>query len=155
MSLSKKDLDSLFQKHSKKYNLFVVDAFIFNKASKSILIQKRSLNRKILPGYWDPIGGHVEEDEAFFDALEREIKEESQMILTKIHSLVHFFEWKENNQGLILQFLCEASGTPILEKGKATEFRWIKEQDLELFNKEITADMKKSLKISFKKLSLF
>jgi 8-oxo-dGTP diphosphatase len=41
-----------------------------------ILLGRRSRRKRICPGLWDVIGGHVETEETYEDALRRELREE-------------------------------------------------------------------------------
>jgi 8-oxo-dGTP pyrophosphatase MutT (NUDIX family) len=41
-----------------------------------ILLGRRSRRKRICPGLWDVIGGHVEAEETYEDALRRELREE-------------------------------------------------------------------------------
>lgn len=54
----------------------VVIALVLNKDYK-IFVSKRSKNKYYCPGHWAiPIGGHVESEETYEDALKRELDEE-------------------------------------------------------------------------------
>ncbi len=54
----------------------VVHLHLFNSEGE-LYLQKRSINKDILPGYWDTsVGGHIGLDEGIEDALKREAQEE-------------------------------------------------------------------------------
>jgi 8-oxo-dGTP pyrophosphatase MutT (NUDIX family) len=129
------------------YSTIIVDAFILR--DQKILIQKRTADRKLFPNFWDAFGGHLEPNESIEACLVREIKEESQMDLTEIISLVHKFEWENDKSVINLQFLCRAEGEPILEKNKASEIRWISENEISELGENISGNMKLGLQKAF------
>ena len=54
----------------------VIHLHVYDK-KQGLLMQKRSMSKKIQPGRWDTaVGGHVSYGEKMFDALTREVKEE-------------------------------------------------------------------------------
>lgn len=134
-------LSELLSQIPKKYDTIVVDCFLFDDKGR-ILMQRRSMDRKLFPGYWDAIGGHLERGESIEDCLRREIREETSMELSQIFALVHRFEWGSNSHAINLQFVCRAEGTPLPEVGKVTELRWIDEQELGRLGVWLTPEMK-------------
>ena len=130
-SMSETDLQFLGDRLKSHYRELIVDAFIVNLNDRTILLQKRSLDRKLFPGFWDPVGGHLEEGESLAECLRREIREESTMTLNSILALVHQFEWDTDKSVLNLQFVCLATGTPTPEVGKVSEVRWVREDQLD------------------------
>jgi 8-oxo-dGTP diphosphatase len=134
-------LSELLSQLPKKYETIVVDCFLFD-SKKRVLLQRRSMNRKLFPGFWDAIGGHLEPGESIEECLRREIKEETSMDLTRIHALVHQFDWNSEGSAVNLQFVAEAEGTPIPEEGKVTELRWVDRDELEKLGVWLTIEMK-------------
>jgi mutator protein MutT len=51
----------------------------------SVLLGKRSANRKFYPNVWDVFGGHVESGESNRQALERELSEELGIVVADAH----------------------------------------------------------------------
>jgi mutator protein MutT len=52
---------------------------------ESVLLGKRSANRKFYPNVWDIFGGHVESGESNRQALERELAEELGIVIAEAH----------------------------------------------------------------------
>jgi 8-oxo-dGTP pyrophosphatase MutT (NUDIX family) len=117
----------------------VVGALIKNGAG-AIFVQKRAMDRRLFPGCWDIAGGHVEAGETLFEALAREVEEETGWQLVKILDMVKVFDWEKERNGRIIEkrefdFLVQVDGdltVPQIEVGKFSEFRWLGWADREL-----------------------
>lgn len=105
-----------------------VGAIIRNHEGR-VFVQHRASTRRVLPGTWDIVGGHVEPPESVGQALEREIAEETGWRLRRIVTLVGDWEWE--HEGLTrgeLDFLVEVDGDltdPRLEATKHDAYAWI------------------------------
>ena len=62
-------------------------ACAFISKGRKIFLGKRSLDRKFYPGVWDLIGGHCKNRESPEQALVRELKEELDIIPTKLREI--------------------------------------------------------------------
>ena len=117
----------------------VVGALIKNEAG-AIFVQKRALDRKLFPGCWDIAGGHVEAGETLYEALAREVEEETGWQLIEIIDVVKVFDWEDERDGRIVKkrefdFLAQVSGdlnVPQIERDKFSEFRWVGEKELDI-----------------------
>lgn len=99
--------------------------------------QRRSPQRKLFPGCWDAVGGHVEPGETMIDALGREIAEETGWTLTHVLAEIHRLVWTPDDgvERHEVDYLVRVAGdlsAPTLEPGKHTEFAWIDESRLDL-----------------------
>ena len=112
-----------------------VGALIGNERGR-IFVQRRSVTRRVLPGVWDIVGGHVETGETIEEALAREINEETGWKLHRIG--VQIADWQWEHGGVIrreVDFLVDVEGdltAPRLEEGKHDAYAWIGLDDLEL-----------------------
>jgi 8-oxo-dGTP pyrophosphatase MutT (NUDIX family) len=68
-----------------------VGAFIRDERLR-VYAHRRSADRKLLPGIWDVVGGHLEPGESPEEALAREIEEETGWTLRRIESVIA--EWE-------------------------------------------------------------
>jgi 8-oxo-dGTP pyrophosphatase MutT (NUDIX family) len=113
----------------------VVGAVILNPQGEAF-VQKRSGERRLFPGCWDIVGGHVEAGETLYDALRREIMEETGWQLTGIIALLGQFDWSfENQDRREFDLLVTVDGNladPQLEWAKHSEFRWLKLDEIEI-----------------------
>src|SRR5262245_51446866 len=84
-----------------------------------VYLQRRSLQRRQLPGAWDIVGGHVQPGETPEAALAREVQEETGWRLRRIEAIIADWEWKHD--GIVqreLDYLIEVDGdlnSPTLE----------------------------------------
>jgi 8-oxo-dGTP pyrophosphatase MutT (NUDIX family) len=104
-------------------------ALIFDGAGR-IFVQRRSPGRRLFPGAWDAVGGHLEPGETALEALRREIHEETgwrlESILAELGPVTY-----TGDDGLTRteeDFLVRVEGDlerPRLEQDKHTEYRWV------------------------------
>ncbi len=94
-----------------------------------IYAHRRTANRRLFPGVWDFVGGHVEPGESPEQALARELKEETGWSLRRIEALIADWQWEHD--GVVrreLDYLVEVDGdlsAPQLEPGKHDAYAWI------------------------------
>jgi 8-oxo-dGTP pyrophosphatase MutT (NUDIX family) len=109
---------------------------LIRDARGRVFVQRRSRTRRVLPGIWDIVGGHLEPGETLEDALAREIREETGWTLRQIGARIADWEWEHD--GVIrreLDFLVDVEGdlaTPQLETGKHDAYAWVGPDDLDL-----------------------
>lgn len=112
-----------------------VGAFI-RDARARVYAHRRSPDRRLLPGIWDAVGGHVEQGETPEETLAREIEEETGWKLRRIEALLADWEWSWD--GVVrreLDYLVEVDGDlsrPRLEEGKHDAYAWVGLDNLEL-----------------------
>ena len=87
--------------HQKGYPHATVHLWLFTN-SGNLVIQKRSINKKINPNIWDiiSVAGHVKFGESIEDAVIREAKEELNLKLLKDNLKIHdiyYYKKKYNN----------------------------------------------------------
>lgn len=125
----------------------VVGAAILD-AARRVFVQRRSWDRKLLPGCWDIVGGHVERGEGLLEALAREVQEETGWSLAAADELLLVADWETDDGGRVrrrreFDYLVRVTGDrsrPRLEEGKHTEYRWIGPDDLSLLSENRGAD---------------
>ncbi len=119
----------------------VVGAAILDGSGR-VFVQRRAPDRRLLPGCWDIVGGHVERGEGLLEALAREVEEETGWSFVAADELLLVADWETNDDGKVrrrreFDFLVRASGgltNPRLETTKHTEYRWVGAQELELLS---------------------
>ena len=76
--------------HQKGYTHATVHLWLFTN-SGNLVIQKRSINKKINPNVWDiiSVAGHVKFGESIEDAVIREAKEELNLKILKDNLKIH------------------------------------------------------------------
>jgi 8-oxo-dGTP pyrophosphatase MutT (NUDIX family)/2'-5' RNA ligase len=115
----------------------VVGALILN-ATGHVFSHRRGYDRMLLPGCWDIVGGHVEEDETLLEALRREVAEETGWTVLGEPELLYVSQWQLNapTPRREFDFLVSVAGDlrrPRLERPKQVEYRWIGTDDLDVF----------------------
>jgi len=126
----------------------VVGAMVINQAGK-VLIQKRSTTRRLFPDCWDvSAGGHLEIGETIFQALKRELFEETGLELDQILGLIQIYDWKTATNDLQpiqnplrreFDFIISCKGDLNIikiEKDKVSEIRWIGFDELEILKQD-------------------
>lgn len=115
-------------------NLRCVGALIRDETNR-VYAHRRSTTRRLLPGTWDIVGGHVEPGESPEQALAREIEEETGWRLAGIEAVVADWEWE--HEGVVrreLDYLVSVDGDlaePRLEAGKHDAYAWIGPDNLD------------------------
>ncbi|QBI55919.1 NUDIX hydrolase [Streptomonospora litoralis] len=102
-----------------------------------VFVQRRSPDRRLFPGCWDLVGGHVEPGETMPEALSREIAEETGWRLTAVVAELDRLVWTpadgvERHEADYLVRVAGDLAAPRLEPGKHTDFRWIGEGELHI-----------------------
>lgn len=109
---------------------------LIQDARGRVYVHRRTPDRRLLPGTWDIVGGHVERGETPTEALAREIHEETGWSLRRVRSIAA--DWAWTLDGVTRHerdYLVEVDGdlgAPRLEGGKHDAFAWVGPNDLEL-----------------------
>jgi RimJ/RimL family protein N-acetyltransferase len=109
---------------------------LIRDARNRVYAHRRSPARRLLPGIWDVVGGHVEPGETPEEALAREIEEETGWRLRRIEALAADWQWAY--QGVLRRerdYLVEVDGdldAPRLEEGKHDAYAWVGRDGLDL-----------------------
>ncbi|MGW4024191.1 NUDIX hydrolase [Streptomyces sp. NPDC005009] len=109
--------------------VWTVGAVILNREGHAFA-QKRSSDRRLFPGAWDIVGGHVEEGETLLEALAREVEEETGWHLTHVRQFLGTTTWTGNDGGGLrheADCLVEVDGDldhPTLEWSKHSAYDW-------------------------------
>jgi 8-oxo-dGTP diphosphatase len=121
----------------------VIGAVIVNAQGRAF-VQKRSNARRLFPGCWDIVGGHVELGETLYEALQREIAEETGWHLARVVAILGQFDYVADQKAKReLDVLVEVEGdlsAPQLEWSKQSEFRWINVDEIELLKENRPPD---------------
>lgn len=91
----------------------------------TLLLGRRALHKRICPGLWDIIGGHVEAGESAERALMRELREEIGVVPVEM-SRIGAVPFVDGTDAYSLHvFRVDAwTGEPVLADDEHTELRW-------------------------------
>ncbi len=114
-----------------------VAALIRRPEDGAIYLQQRRWDCKVLPGAWDVVGGKIEDGESEFEALAREIFEETGWKLTRIISELGIDEYDlQGDRWIEKSFLVEVNmdEEQRIELDKYTHARWfLTQEEIQLF----------------------
>jgi RimJ/RimL family protein N-acetyltransferase/8-oxo-dGTP pyrophosphatase MutT (NUDIX family) len=101
-----------------------------------VYVQRRTLERRLYPGIWDIVGGHLEPGETPEQTLAREVEEETGWKVRDIVWPVADWQWEyEGRVRRELDYLITVDGDlgrPRLEAGKHDTSAWVGPDDLDL-----------------------
>jgi 8-oxo-dGTP pyrophosphatase MutT (NUDIX family) len=113
---------------------------LIRSAEGRVFVHRRAKSRRLAPGIWDIVGGHIEAGESVEEALAREVREETGWVLRSIVAQIADWEWEHD--GVVrreLDFVVEVDGelnAPQLERRKHDACAWVGLDNLELrFNR--------------------
>jgi 8-oxo-dGTP diphosphatase len=113
--------------------VWVVGAVVLDSAGRAF-VQLRGPDRRLFPGTWDIVGGHVEVGEKLLEALAREVREETGWVLRRVVRGLGVGTWEAD--GVLrhsADFVVEVDGDlerPALEWDKHPRFAWVGADDL-------------------------
>lgn len=107
----------------------LVSAFI--PWNDKILLVKRAHNDDFLPGYWEQVGGKIDFGENPYDAVIREVKEESGLDIKPLKPYFTIDEMTpDGRQAIEIAFHCEILGEPqVTLSHEHQEVLWMTEQN--------------------------
>ncbi|MGW0084309.1 NUDIX hydrolase [Streptomyces sp. NPDC003393] len=109
--------------------VWTVGAVILSQDGRAFA-QRRSPDRRLFPGVWDIVGGHVEAGETVLEALAREVAEETGWRLTHVVRFLGTTTWTGDDGGGLrheADYLVEVDGDlghPTLEWSKHSAYGW-------------------------------
>jgi 8-oxo-dGTP diphosphatase len=117
---------------------------LVRRDDRKLFAQRRSLSRKFGPGLWDNVGGHVEGGETLYNALQREMQEETGWSLKKIFKVIAIRNWHDS-RGASREYIviCDAEGdmdNPVLEHEKVDQFLWIGSDNIDILQQNRPID---------------
>lgn len=105
-------------------------------AGNRVFVHRRSPDRRLLPGVWDIVGGHLEPGETPEQALARELTEETGWRLRRIEAVVADWVWElDGTRRRERDYLIDVDGdlaAPRLEPGRHDAYAWIGPDRLDL-----------------------
>ncbi len=105
----------------------VLKALVVNEKDE-ILILRRSDTDVRRPLQWDLPGGHLDDSEEMYAGIEREILEETGLLVTGTHAIYSKTEvrrWENNEANLVfVLYASHAIGTDVKISTEHTEYAW-------------------------------
>jgi len=135
-----------FNKYTDYKTVLSVNALLWYDGK--VLLLKRSRDRKVGPGVYSGVCGRVESHESFYDALLREIEEETG--LTKFESIKPFSVTQypyspTDSEWVNIYFIIHIKKQVKIKPTKEGTFHWLDPKDV--FNLPMVSDLKEYIKI--------
>lgn len=129
------------------------EAFIYEGGK--VLIARRAESEGVLVGYWEVVGGGVEDGESVEEAVVREACEESGLKIVCGDTFHNFsFNLTDGTPMNSYAFMCTASGiTDVILNEEHDEYRWIGEEELDSVE-PMTDKMRGLIKAGFKYVNI-
>jgi RimJ/RimL family protein N-acetyltransferase/8-oxo-dGTP pyrophosphatase MutT (NUDIX family) len=109
---------------------------LIRDSSARVYVHRRTASRRLFPGIWDIVGGHVEAGETPEEALAREVFEETGWTVREVLATVADWEWSyEGRVRREVDYLVTVDGelsSPRLEEGKHDAGAWVGADNVEL-----------------------
>ena len=118
-----------------EYHLTVLG--VVAREDGTFLITKRVMTKAWAPGWWEVSGGAAQAGEASYDAVLREVKEETGLDVSNAQG-GYLFTYKRENPGEGDNYFVERVDTPKDENGQYN-FECLEAMDIELFNQQMSA----------------
>ena len=125
-----------------------VGAIVEHTATHKILLLKRSEKKDFSGGIWEYITGRMVQFEEPYEALAREIKEESGLTVEVVKpiSTYHLFRGEKTpeNELVGIMFWCRSTSSDVTLSEEHTDFKWVTPNEaLEMIQKpSMQADLK-------------
>ena len=116
------------------------------KHADKILIVKRSLDMKFYPGWWNGLGGFLDDDKSLEEKVKEEIMEEigieeKDIISIKLGEIFDYDDPELGKTWIIHPALVEVKTNKVVLDWEADDYRWARPDELAGF--EITPSFKK------------
>lgn len=98
----------------------VVGAFIFNNKGEILLLQEAKFNDQFVPP-----GGHIEMGETFEEALHREVREETGLVIENVQLMALQDVILPERHFVYIGFACTAISTEIVLNEESQDYIWV------------------------------
>ena len=117
---------------------------MFIRPDGKVLLGLRAASKKVWPGHWDTIGGHVEDGESLDDALIREVQEEAGVTPTRFKLIATVRERQPDLYGDALHHVYAVTrwqgGDPANVCDEHTELKWFSIGEMRLLTNIVDSD---------------
>ena len=103
----------------------------FHADGRSVLVSRRSMNKRHFPGLWEILGGNLERGEDFEACVRREVQEE---VACGILDLEHLASRARSMDDKLYMTVCwtgHLDGDPVMNTDEIQELRWVQRSDLQ------------------------
>ncbi len=126
---------------------------LFDENYESVLIARRSLNKKSFPGYWETIGGGREGDESEEECIRREVMEELGCGIADLRRLKRYQTCIGGSVFYVMHFTGRIEGQITVNHDEIEEINRVKEQDLPDY--EFFPECRRKIEESFREMKGF
>ena len=116
-------------------DLVEVHLFRIENNELQFLLLKRSA-RKIYPGLWQMVSGHIEKGETAFQTALRELKEETGLKPSRLWvapNINSFYSPDDDSISIIPVFAAQVKDYNVLISDEHSEFKWVNSEEAKIF----------------------
>jgi len=111
--------------------LTIPRALCFVQHGNNVLLMKRAAHRRVFPNCYNGVGGHIERDESPYQAIVREIEEETGLTVENVRLRgIHNIDAGGESGIIMFVFTAQSQTANFIDPGDEGTLHWIASEDV-------------------------